>query len=76
MSSFTSFSLMTIASSKLWPYQGMKATRAFRPRASDPPSVPGPSAMTSPASTFWPTRTMGRWLMAVSWFVRQNFRRR
>ena len=51
-SSFTSFSLMTMASSKLYPYQGMKATSTFRPSASSPLSVLGPSAMMSPGLHF------------------------
>ena len=35
-----------------------------------------PSATIWPAFTFWPRCTSGRWLMAVSWLVRQNFLRR
>src|SRR6266566_2365181 len=39
-SSLTSRSESTIASSKLWPYQGMNATSTFAPSASSPRSVP------------------------------------
>ena len=39
---------MTIASSKLWPFQGMNATSRFLPSASSPSWVDGPSARTSP----------------------------
>ena len=59
-SSLTNFSLITIASSKFDPYQGMNATRTFRPSASSPESVLGPSAMISPGLTFSPTCTRGR----------------
>ena len=38
-SSRTTFSLITIASSKLYPFQGMKATTKFLPRANSPFSV-------------------------------------
>ena len=65
-----------MASSKLWPYQGMNATVTLEPSASWPCSVPAPSASTSPAFTFCPSWTSGRWLMAVSWLVRQYFLRR
>ena len=37
-----------MASSKLWPYQGMNATSTLLPRASSPASVAAPSAMTWP----------------------------
>ncbi len=47
-SSFTSRSLMRMASSKLYPPQGMKATRTFWPSASSPCWVAGPSAITWP----------------------------
>ena len=36
ISSLTTFSEITIASSKLYPFQGIKATFIFRPRASSP----------------------------------------
>ena len=65
---------MTIASSKLYPYHGMNATMTFCPRANSPWFVAGPSAMMSPAFTFWFTDTNGRWLIAVSWLVLQNLR--
>src|SRR5436853_389301 len=71
-SSFTRRSDSTIASSKLCPYHGMNATVTLAPSASSPCSVPAPSATICPAFTFWPTCTSGRWLMAVSWLVRQE----
>ena len=40
--------MIVIASSKLYPFQGMNATRTLRPNASSPFSVLGPSAITSP----------------------------
>jgi hypothetical protein len=48
----------------------------FRPRASSPMSVQGPSATTSPRFTVSPTFTSGRWLMQDDWFDRLNLRRR
>ena len=42
ISSRTTFSEITIASSKLYPFQGIKATFMFRPRASSPASVAYP----------------------------------
>src|SRR3972149_2440022 len=59
LSSLTSLSLIIIASSKLYPSHGMKATRMFCPNASSPRLVAGPSASTSPFSTFWPALTIG-----------------
>ena len=50
----------------------MKATSTLRPSASSPSSVHGPSARTWPFCTFWPTRTIGFWLMQVFWFDRLN----
>src|SRR5438034_10577950 len=54
-----------IASSKLYPRHGMKATSTFLPSASSPSSVHGPSPSTWPLCTFWPTRTIGFWVMQV-----------
>ena len=51
----------------------MNATSTFRPSASSPSSVHGPSPRTCPLWTFWPTRTIGFWLMHVFWFDRLNF---
>ena len=51
----------------------MNATSTLRPSASSPSSVQGPSPSTWPLWTFWPTRTIGRWLMHVFWFDRLNF---
>ncbi len=39
MSSRTTRSLITIASSKLYPFQGIKATNKLRPKANSPPCV-------------------------------------
>jgi hypothetical protein len=69
-SSFTTRSLIRIESSKLYPHHGMNATRTLRPRANSPISVDEPSAMTSPALTWSPSRTIGFWLMQVFWFER------
>ena len=48
-SSWTTRSEIRMESSKLYPFQGMKATSMFWPSASSPRSVEGPSASTSPA---------------------------
>ena len=72
MSSRTSFSETRMASSKLYPRQGMKATSTLRPRASSPMSVQGPSAMIWPLITCCPTLTIGFWLMLVFWFEHLN----
>ncbi len=74
-SSLTSRSEMMMASSKLWPSHGMKATSRFCPSASSPLSVEGPSAITWPARTLSPSRTSGFWLMLVPWLERSNFLR-
>ena len=58
-SSLTNFSDKRIESSKLYPFQGMKATNTFLPSASSPLSVDGPSAITSPFFTLSPTLTKG-----------------
>ena len=75
-SSRTTRSLMTIASSKLYPAQGINATCRLRPSANSPFSVAGPSASTSPFFTVSPTATMGFWLKQVPALVRRNLRRR
>ena len=72
MSCLTTFSEMTMASSKLYPFQGMNATRTFLPSASSPRSVEAPSASRSPFFTFMPTATRGFWVTLVSWLVRRN----
>ena len=41
------------------------------PSASSPMSVEEPSAITSPAVTFWPSYTIGFWWMIVPWFERR-----
>ncbi len=74
-SSRTRRSLITMASSKLPPSQLMKATSTFWPSASSPCSVDELSAMTCPASTYWPLRTIGRWLIQVPAFERTNLLR-
>ncbi len=58
-SSRTTRSLIKIASSKLYPPQGMTAQRTLRPRAISPMSVAGPSAMASPRCRTCPFLTMG-----------------
>ena len=72
ISSRATFSLRMIASSKLYPYQGMKATSIFLPKERRPLSIEGPSEMIVPASTFSPIDTVGRWFMHVSWLLRLN----
>ena len=72
-SSFTSRSLIRMASSKLYPPQGMNATRTFWPSANSPCWVAGPSAITWPRTTRSPLTTMGFWLMQVFWLLRRNF---
>ena len=72
ISSRTTFSEITIASSKLYPCQGMNATSRLRPKANSPPSVAYPSLRISPFSTFWPLSTIGLRLIQVSWLVRRN----
>ena len=52
----------------------MNATSTLRPSAISPLSVEGPSAMISPALTFWPRFTMGFWLKHVWLFERMNLR--
>ena len=63
-----------MASSKLYPFHGMKATSTLRPMASSPSSVFGPSASTWPFLIFWPFLTIGFWLMQVPAFERMNLR--
>ncbi len=74
-SSRTSRSETMMASSKLWPSQGMNATRRFLPSDSSPSAVDGPSASTSPALTLSPTATTGFWFMQVPWLERSNLSR-
>ena len=73
VSFFTQRSLMRMASSKLKPRHGMKATSRFLPNASSPSSVAGPSARAWPFTTFWPKRTMGFWFTQVPALERRNF---
>ena len=61
-SSLTNLSLTTMASSKLYPLHGIKATRISEPRASSPVSVDAPSAITCPFIMLSPSLTSGRWL--------------
>ena len=63
---------ITIASSKLYPFQGMKATFILRPKASSPCSVAYPWQSTCPLCTRSPLRTIGFRLMQVPWLVRRN----
>ena len=68
-SSLTILSLTTIASSKLYPLQGINATVTFFPRANLPSLVDVPSAIGSPIWILSPSETMGRWFCAVFWLV-------
>ena len=72
MSSRTRRSLTRMASSKLYPRQGMKATSTLRPRASSPMSVQGPSPRICPLATCCPTLTIGFWLIEVFWLEHLN----
>ena len=72
-SSLTSRSESTIASSKLKPSHGMKATSRFAPSASSPSRVDDPSASTWSFFTRSPRPTIGFWWMSVPWFDRMNF---
>ena len=65
LSAWMRLSLTMIASSKLYPSQIMKAASTFRPRLNSPWQVAAPSAMTCPAATESPSRTIGRWLRQV-----------
>ena len=58
-SSFLSLSDIRIPSSKLYPSQGMNASRIFFPSARSPPAVEGPSAIISPFLTFSSKSTIG-----------------
>ena len=58
-SSFNNASLITIASSKLYPSHVMKATTTFLPRLNSPLHVAAPSAIISPFFTFCPSITIG-----------------
>ena len=62
-----------MASSKLYPPHGMKATSTLAPSASSPFLVAAPSARSCPRFTRSPSETSGRWLMQVSWLLRLNF---
>ena len=62
-----------MASSKLCPYHGMNATVTLAPSASCRNSVAGAVGEDFAGLTFCPSWTSGRWLIAVSWLVRQNF---
>ena len=63
---------ITIASSKLYPFHGMKATFILRPKANSPFWVAYPSQSTCPFFTLSPLRTIGFRLIQVPWFVRRN----
>ena len=71
-SSLTTLSEITIASSKLYPFHGMKATLRFLPRANSPFWVAYPSHKTCPFSTLSPFLTIGFKLTHVPWFVFLN----
>ena len=72
ISSRTTFSEITIASSKLYPFHGIKATLRFLPNANSPPSVAYPSQSTCPFLTLSPFLTIGLRLMLVPWLVFLN----
>ena len=74
--SLTTRSDTTMASSKLPPYHGMKATNTFCPNATSPCSVAEPSASKSPFFTSCPLSTNGLCVMAVEWLLRWNCCRR
>ena len=57
-SSLTSLSLITIASSKLYPFQGIRATKTFFPRDNSPFDVEAPSAISWPALSLSPCLTI------------------
>ena len=65
MSSRTTLSEITIASSKLYPFQGIKATFILIPKASSPFCVAYPSQRTCPSSTRSPFCTIGFRLILV-----------
>ena len=67
-SSLTNFSLISMASSKLYPLHGINATSRFLPKASSPFLVAAPSAIISPASTRCPNWTNGLWFTHVEAF--------
>ena len=50
----------------------MNATSRFLPSASSPLCVAGPSASSSPDSTWSPSKTSVFWLIEVSWLERRN----
>ena len=72
-SSLTTFSEITIASSKLYPFQGIKATWTFLPSASSPLLVAYPSHNTWPLETLSPLETIDFKLTHVPWLVFLNF---
>src|SRR5690606_7561477 len=72
ISSRTTFSEITIASSKLYPFHGINATTKFLPRANSPFSVAYPSQSTCPFLTLYPFLTIGLRLILVPWFVFLN----
>ena len=72
-SSLTIASESIIASSKLNPYQLMKATLTFWPSANFPSLVEVLSANKDPSSTWSPTKTIGLWLIQVPWLLLTNF---
>ena len=68
LSSLATFSEIKIESSKLYPFQGIKAILIFCPNANSPLSTEGPSARISSFLTTSPAFTIGRWLIQVFWF--------
>ena len=72
-SSRTTFSEITIASSKLYPFQGINATLRFLPKANSPSWVAYPSHRTWPLETWSPLTTIGFRFIHVPWLVFWNF---
>ena len=71
-SSLTTFSEITIASSKLYPFHGMKATFIFLPKANSPFWVAYPSHKTWSFFTLSPFETIDFKLTEVPWLVFLN----
>ena len=72
-SSFLSLSEIRIPSSKLYPSQGINASRIFLPNAKSPPAVDGPSAIISPFWTLSPKSIIGFWCKHIDWLDFSKF---
>ncbi len=69
ISCWTTFSDITMASSKLYPFHGIKTTFRFLPRANSPFFVPYPSVRIWPLTTLSPFFTIGTKFIQVFWLV-------